>query len=263
MAQAGFSGSSNYIIDIDAALVSQSGMTSTIYWRLLVIKTNHYGHRAWGNTGSKGNVSSSIGPLWSNGNLTYNFQNGSTFGTFTIAEGTFVVTHRADGNAEYVVDSSLTLHALGTAATGTGWRSLPRIRVNTVPDAPTPIAVDNATADSLRFRFSGNNNGGSPILEWQIHYGTDPRSGQHAAVSDGTSTITGLSPGTKYYFWARGRNAIGWGPFSNPISGSTLVGVRIKHNGAWKQAIPYVKVNGVWRLAQPHVKVNGVWKKSN
>jgi hypothetical protein len=194
--------------------------------------------------------------------MQFNFINGSTSGTFTIAEGTFQIDHRSNGTAEYYVNGGLSLNALGSASAGTGIRSLPTIPTTTVPEAPTPIAVYKATADSLLFRFSGNSSGGTPIREWQIHYGTDSRSGQHAAVSEGTTTITGLIPGTKYYFWARGRNDIGWGPFSKPMSGTTLVGVRIKHNGMWKQAIPYVKVNGVWRLAQPHVKVNGTWKKS-
>lgn len=267
MGQATFSRHGSYKIDVDAAFISQSGMSSTIYWRIVVIKTNNQGHAAWGNTGSSGFAESSLGAhsdrdLWSNYNMQYNFQNGSNNGTFLIQEGTFQVQHRADGNAEYFVSGQLDYHLLGSARAGTGWRSLPRIHTTTVPAAPSPIAVDNATPDSLRFRFSGNNNGGTPVREWQIHYGTNSKSGQHAAWSDGTSIITGLIPATKYYFWARGRNDVGWGPFSEPISGSTAAGVRIKHGGTWKQAIPYVKFNGVWRLAQPHVKVNGVWKKT-
>ena len=39
-------------------------------------------------------------------------------------------------------------------------------RIPKVPAAPTPIGVDQATADSLRYRFSGNDDGGTPIREW-------------------------------------------------------------------------------------------------
>jgi len=80
--------------------------------------------------------------------------------------------------------------------------------------------------------------------------------------SNGTSVIGALQPGTTYYFWARGRNAKGWGPWSARSTGRTIAGARVKQNGVWKDAIPYVKVNGVWKLARPYSKVNGTWKKS-
>lgn len=37
--------------------------------------------------------------------------------------------------------------------------------------------------------------------------------------------------------------------------------LKIKINGNWKRAIPYVKINGVWRKATPYVKINGSWRK--
>lgn len=35
-----------------------------------------------------------------------------------------------------------------------------------------------------------------------------------------------------------------------------------RHNGAWRQAVPYIRLDGVWRQAVPFVRVNGVWKAS-
>ena len=263
MARATFSGNGNYQIDVDAAFTHHNGpLSSNVYWRIIVVKGNTYGHSGWGNVGNSGWADGNPGRLWTNNQLDYNFQNGRYGGEFLIAEGNFTVNHRSDGNAEYHTSGGLTLANLGSASAGTGWRSLPRIQTATVPSAPTPLGVDQATQTSLRFLFSGNSDGGSPIREWQIHYGRTPNGGEWATGSNGSTPVGGLAPAQNYWFWARGRNDIGWGPFSNPISGRTIAGARVKHNGVWKDAIPYVKHNGAWKLAQPYSKVNGIWRKS-
>jgi hypothetical protein len=65
-----------------------------------------------------------------------------------------------------------------------------------------------------------NYNGGSPILQWQVAYGTSPTvpgSGggfKDLALSTGSIAITGLAAKTVYYFWNRQRNAVGWSGWS-------------------------------------------------
>lgn len=263
MAQAYFSGNGNYRIDIDAAFVGHSGLSSNVYWRVLVIKQNTTGHAGWGSNGSSGYADANVGRLWTNNNLEYNFQNGSYTGTFTIAEGTFNVPHRSDGNAEYYFSGGLTLTNLGSASATTGWRSLPHIQTATVPQAPTPLGVDSNEMTSLRYRFSGNGDGGSPVIEYQALWqeGNGPQI-EIGWQNSGVVQMNGLRPATNYNFWSRGRNAIGWGPWSGISSGRTRAGARVKQNGVWKEAVPYVKHNGAWKLAQPYSKVNGIWRKS-
>jgi len=261
MVRATFSGNSNYQIDIDAAFDGHSGLSSNVYWRVIVVKGNTYGHAAWGNTGSSGWADGNYNRLWTNSNMEYNFQNGRYGGEFVIASGRFNVPHRADGHAEYYFAGGLTLANLGSASASTGWRSLPHIQTATVPEAPTPLGVDQNEMTSLRYRFSGNGNGGSPILEWQALWqeGSGP---QNPIGSNGTLILTGIKPATNYNFWARGRNAVGWGPWSGISSGRTRAGARVKHGGQWREAVPYIKHNGAWKLAQPYSKVNGIWRKS-
>lgn len=43
------------------------------------------------------------------------------------------------------------------------------------------------------------------------------------------------------------------------IKGSHYVKVRV--NGVWKDAIPYIRVNGTWKEAVPYIRVNGSWKE--
>lgn len=131
-----------------------------------------------------------------------------------------------------------------------------------VPAAPTPLAVDTSKIGhtQFQFQFSGNSNGGSAILEWQIGYGYSPSSVQYTMPSPGTSMIVGLGLGADVYAWARGRNAVGWGPWSARTGPVTLLpGGWVKVNGVWMPAIPYVKVGGVWKGAVPYIKKSGVW----
>ncbi len=263
MAEAYFSGNGNYRIDIDAAFAGHSGLSSNVYWRIIVHKTNTTGHAAWGINGSDGWADGNPGRLWTvNDNLAYNFQNGSMSGSFLIVDGTFNVPHRADGNAEYYFSGGLNLTNLGSASASTGWRSLPKIQTATVPDAPTPLGVDQNEMTSLRYRFSGNGNGGAAIEEWQALYqeGNGPQI--TLGWQSGTLILPNLKPATNYNFWSRGRNSVGWGPWSSISSGRTRAGARVKQNGVWKEAVPYVKHNGAWKLAQPYSKVNGIWRKS-
>lgn len=267
MGTATFSGNGSYYIDVDAALVSQNkgGNFSTIYWRVQVVKTAGYGFWASTGVGNKGWADSSQGgdrDLWNAGDLSYDFRNGSTTGRWTMAEGQFNVPHRSDGNAEYYVNGGLTLANLGSASAGTGWRSLPRIVNSTVPNAPVGTGFGTIDQTSIQYKFTGNGDGGTPVREWQAMYNDATINGPQITYgSDGATPVGGLKPGHTYNFWSRGRNDVGWGPWSGMSTTKTIAGARVKVNGTWRDAVPYVKVNGVWRLARPLVKVNGNWKK--
>lgn len=45
------------------------------------------------------------------------------------------------------------------------------------------------------------------------------------------------------------------------IQCSISKGNKLRINGQWKDAIPYIRVNGQWKEATPYVRVNGVWKE--
>jgi hypothetical protein len=95
-------------------------------------------------------------------------------------------------------------------------------RAQTAPPAPTFNGLDQVTNTSMRARFTGNGDGGSPITKWELQYAKQSSFSNHTTVtSSGTSTITGLSPDTTYYWRARGVNAIGTGPWSSTASAKT------------------------------------------
>lgn len=81
--------------------------------------------------------------------------------------------------------------------------------------------------------------------------------------TSGTISADGLTSYTTYKLKCSitdGHNTV-----SNTATLTTIFPyARIKVNGAWKKAMPYVNVNGYWKLAKPYVKNSGgTWKECN
>lgn len=170
----------------------------------------------------------------------------------------------------FTVSSSQTvtfrLGATGTNGLGGPTTFSQAISRSTVPNAPTSLTLSGITASTVNVAFTDGANNGAAIDQRQIAYGPT-LTGTHTYIgSDGSTTVTGLKPGTLYYFWARTHNSRGWSAFTGPKTAKTTSTVSIfvvtSASGRWRQAIPYVKVAGVWRQAEPWRRTAGVWKKT-
>lgn len=143
------------------------------------------------------------------GNLYFNYQPGAGWRRLT----------------EQVVTTSqnvtFKLGASGTSGFGGPTTFTQFINRQNVPPAPSYPQITNITGTSIHIVFNSQGDGGSPILEWRVGYGTSPSGPQYYWPSTGTSDITGLTPGTIWYFWAQGRNANGWGPLTAVNSATT------------------------------------------
>lgn len=113
---------------------------------------------------------------------------------------------------------------------GLGWPTTTftqHIQRSTVPAPPTMISATPISTTAIHVVFVGNYDGGSPVLEWQIGYGQSPNGPVYTIPSDGTTDVIGFTTGAHWYFWARGRNALGWSAWSNRIEASTWMSPRV------------------------------------
>jgi len=134
-----------------------------------------------------------------------------------------------------------------------------------VPDAPSSVTLSSVTQVSVYATFKDNANGGATVTARQIGYNianntTDANF--RSVTSDGSTSITALTPGKKYYFWARVQNSVGWSAWSAVASTTLKAGAFVIVDGVPKPAVPYVNVNGVWKIARPWSKNGDFWKES-
>ena len=130
------------------------------------------------------------------------------------------------------------------------------------PDAPAAPLLSSVRMQSVDVAFSAPANNGSSISAYQIGYGISATSPTTTVAATSPQVVTGLTPGTTYYFFVRARNAVGWGAWSAPRSIRTIAGAYVKVGAVTKLAIPYVKSGGVWKIAEPWVRNAGVWKRT-
>lgn len=137
------------------------------------------------------------------------------------------------------------------------------VRTLRVPDPPSPVAFADIQQTNVKtgYDYNGRWDGGTPVREWQMGYGLDPNYPQlyRTGVME---HITGLLPGRLYYFWARGRNDIGWSVWSARSEVLLLAGAYVRDADIWRRAVPYVKVDGIWRIAKPWTRAIGTWKET-
>lgn len=167
------------------------------------------------------------------------------------------------------VSQQITFHINASGTSGFGGPTDFPVWVarGTIPPAPTPMGFDQITHTSFRYRFNSAGDGGAAIEEWQFGFGYNATTPQYFVASNGTSIISTIVPGTIVYGWSRGRNSVGWGPWSVRSTAVMKRAGRIKTASAWAHGIPYIKNSaGIWTPAQPYTKkytgpapTDGVW----
>lgn len=227
-----------------------TGVSGTMMMRVTSSTVEFWLKSGWGSS-FFGNVNFSYSGPHGSGSFGHGYSSGDTWqrmGTITATRsGTYSWTMPWSGSSQ-----------IGGPTTQSVY-----VQRATVPPAPTPVAFTNIKHESVRTIFNSQGNGGSGVLEWQIRFGPDGSSilsAQNSSYSSsGTRVMTGLKPGSYYAAWARGRNAIGWGPWSSGRSFYTLAGCHVRVGGLWKSAVPYVRVDGGWYPSIPYIRKDGVW----
>jgi hypothetical protein len=166
-------------------------------------------------------------------------------------------------NITYSQTVGFYLGATGTSGLGGPTSFEQWIQRATVPAAPNAPTISNIQPQSMDLSWVPNSNGGAAITNYEIKYGLTAGAETFTATSSTTTkTITGLTPGTTYFFKVRAQNSVGWSGYSGNSSAMTIAGSRIKVAGVYVFAVPYVKDGGIWKLAKPYVKDAGTWKET-
>lgn len=94
------------------------------------------------------------------------------------------------------------------------WSAAASVTTWDVPDAPSAPTITNVKDTSVDITFTDGANNGQAIDTRQITYGVNPSGVQTTVTSDGSTTLTGLTPGTVYYVWDRTHNSVGYSAWS-------------------------------------------------
>lgn len=186
--------------------------------------------------------------------------------TVYVADGTIVSSDRSTTISGLTPGTTYyfwarTHNSLGWSA----WSGRSSVKTLRVPDPPTTPLLASVRMTSVDLAFTANGNGGSTITGYEVLYDTSPTLPTVTAEvipAKSPMTVTGLVPGTTYYFRTRAKSAVGWSDWSAASSIRTIAGAYVKVGTVWKLAVPYVKVAGVWKLAEPWVRSVGVWKRT-
>jgi hypothetical protein len=158
--------------------------------------------------------------------------------------------------------------ARGRNALGwSGWSNRGEATTWQVPAAPgKPVFYDvKQTSLQVLYLFSTRSND-PPFLESQFGYSQNPLAVVYDEIVNapgGLVEVDDLHPGGTYYFWARSRNAVGWGNWSVAAKVVLNAGARVLVGGQWKRAVPYIRIGGTWKVAEPWVRRQGVWKRTS
>jgi hypothetical protein len=201
-----YSGRSSFYLRLSVSRAGVSGNSTSWSWTL----------RAYNSTNTKQTYnldnhswSANIEGSTYSGNAILDFRGGQDY----IQLGSGTTGYKAhDANGNLTVNFSASHNNVGLFGSASLSSSFAADRLPTLPNAPVMIGLDQATPSSFRYRFSSN--GGGTASSWQVQYSLNSDySSATTITSSGTSTISGLTAGAKYYVRARGVNSFGNGAY--------------------------------------------------
>lgn len=127
-------------------------------------------------------------------------------------------------NGPVTVSQTVTFYLGATGTSGFGGPTTFNqfIFRGSVPSSPSQPTIGTVTDTTVGITFTDGADGGVAIDSREIGYGTNGTSPTSTMSSDGSDTVTGLTPGTLYYFWARTHNGVGYSAWSARSQATTL-----------------------------------------
>lgn len=182
---------------------------TTAYWL-----DAHYGKGA--------TVSGPTGTVWtSEDNFVYDFRSGYGSVAWLYAFDVWI-PHNVTGGGSAGLSAWASDDFIGYAGASV---SAAMTQLFTVPAKPTAPGITDLGSTSFKYSATPGSNGGSPVTTRQVQRDTN-----NAFPSPTTLTppslldvlVSGLAPFTTYYVRSREENALGAGPWSDVVSGTTI-----------------------------------------
>lgn len=185
---------------------------------------------------------------------TFRFVVGHTTGTLTFGRNSAIagtVFDSADGSA----------FSSGTLPGSMSWAGVPT-------KARTPSVVDGTASGSAVVSWTApSSDGGASVSSYLVQWSTSATFATIAGSTSSTgltSTITGLTQGTRYYFRVGARNAVAIAAgtsasWSDTVDLRVRAGGKVKVSGSYREAVWKIKIGGTYRDATVRVKVAGVY----
>jgi hypothetical protein len=244
----------NYQVKYDLVSQSASNNTSTIKVYGVLNVTNNY--ISWSSgTAQVWNTSVGIGTYYSKG-------------SYTLVQETVTITHNNDGTKTVYVGGSLNTTFV-SGSTG-GDITLPKINRYPVlasgsnfTDRTNPVFNITAYGTySIRVRLEASgasrvsrdlSSKNSQTYTLQL---TDAERKLLRSLSSNGKTL-----GVREVVAAvSGGNEIAWS-YKDYTMTIVRKPAKVRKDGVWVNAFPYVRVNGQWKEAKPYIRVNGSWKE--
>lgn len=178
-------------------------------------------------------------------------------GSHQLGSGSMYIGHNSDGTKTFNINLSGWAIDGGTA-TGSQNFTLNQI-ARYFTKTPT-VEITNNTTTSGTFKWTTSEN--CSAVKYVLDGGSEVSAFSGTATS-GTFTISNLNSNTshKLKIKAQRKDSGLWSESSTINFSTSSKTVRVRVNGAWKDATPYVRVNGAWKVAVPYTRVNGAWKR--
>jgi hypothetical protein len=202
-----------------------------------------------------------VGSYTQSGSSSLDFRPDSAGKALYQASGTTgYMTHDGNGNLNFTV--AFTWNGVSVFGNASGSTTMSGDRLPQAPGAPGTPTFSALAPTSATVAYTAASRGHADIDAYSLHYSTDPTFATETVLANTASlsqNVSGLTPGTTYYWRVNAHNGDGWGAFSASGSFTTLSGFYVWSGTDWRPTTVYTWDGTQWKVATVYTYKSGAW----